>query len=170
MAQNGLDIDIQFLPGVGPKRAALLKRELGAETIGQLIRIYPFRYMDRSSYMRICNIRPDMAYIQIKAKVLRVDLYGSASARETIQDNNNLKFNTIRRMSVWVGDGSGEIESVDATFIQRYIAQIPTPFTKAELMRGDVDGSGDLELTDVTAIQYYLAHLKTQFPIGQSIT
>ena len=66
-------------------------------------------------------------------------------------------------------DGNGEIESVDATFIQRYIAQIPTPYTKAELMRGDVDGSGDLELTDVTAIQYYLCHLKVSYQIGTVI-
>ena len=67
-------------------------------------------------------------------------------------------------------DGNGELESVDATFIQRCIAQIPTPYTKAELMRGDVDGSGDLELTDVTAIQYYLCHLKTPYPIGETIS
>ena len=66
-------------------------------------------------------------------------------------------------------DGNGELESVDVTFIQRCIAQIPTPYTKAELMRGDVDGSGDLELTDVTAIQYYLCHLKTPYPIGETI-
>ena len=43
MAQNGLDTDIQFLPGVGPKRASLLKKELAVETVGQLLRLYPFR-------------------------------------------------------------------------------------------------------------------------------
>ena len=67
-------------------------------------------------------------------------------------------------------DGNGGLESVDATFIQRCIAQIPTPYTKAELMRGDVDSSGDLELTDVTAIQYYLCHLKTPYPIGETVS
>ena len=66
-------------------------------------------------------------------------------------------------------DGNGEIESVDATFIQRYIAQIPTPYTKAELMRGDVDGSGDLELFDVTCIQRYLAKMETSYAIGKAI-
>ena len=49
MAQNRLDMDIQFLPGVGPKRAALLKKELAVGTIGELLRLYPFRYIDRSS-------------------------------------------------------------------------------------------------------------------------
>ena len=66
-------------------------------------------------------------------------------------------------------DGDEDIEVRDATFIQRWLAKIDTPYTKAELMRGDVDGSGDLEIFDVTCIQYYLANMKTQFPIGTRI-
>ena len=94
MAQNGLDMDIQFLPGVGPKRAALLKKELAVGTIGELVRLYPFRYIDRSSYVRICDLRPDMAYLQIRAKVMRVEVVEK------------------KKMSAWVGDGTGEIELV----------------------------------------------------------
>ena len=95
MAQRNLDMEIQFLPGVGPKRAKLLDKELGIKTIGDLIRLYPFRYIDKSSFVRICDARPDMAYIQIKATVRRIDLH----------ENN-------KRMSVWVEDGTGEIEMV----------------------------------------------------------
>lgn len=94
MAQNGLDTDIQFLPGVGPKRASLLKKELAVETVGQLLRLYPFRYIDRSSFMRICDLRPDMAYIQIRAVVVRAEVIDR------------------KRLSVWVSDGTGEIETV----------------------------------------------------------
>ena len=94
MAQNGLDMDIQFLPGVGPKRAALLKKELAVGTLGELLRLYPFRYIDRSSFVRIAEVRPNMAYIQIRAKVLRVDIIEQ------------------KRLSVWVSDNSGEVELV----------------------------------------------------------
>ena len=94
MAQNGLDMDIQFLPGVGPKRAALLKKELAVGTISELLRLYPFRYIDRSSFVRIAEARPDMAYIQIRARVLRVDIIEK------------------KRLSVWISDGSGELELV----------------------------------------------------------
>ena len=95
MAQgNGLDMDIQFLPGVGPKRAALLKKELAVGTIGELLRLYPFRYIDKSSFVRIAEARPDMAYIQIRATVMRVDVIEK------------------KRLSVWVSDGSGEMELV----------------------------------------------------------
>ena len=88
-------MEIQFLPGVGPKRAKLLDKELGIKTIGDLIRLYPFRYIDKSSFVRICDARPDMAYIQIKATVRRIDLH----------ENN-------KRMSVWVEDATGEMEMV----------------------------------------------------------
>ena len=56
---NVLESDIQYLGGVGPKRAALLKSELGVNTIGDLLRIYPFRYIDRSRILRIADIAGD---------------------------------------------------------------------------------------------------------------
>ena len=90
----GSDMEVQFLPGVGPKRAELLRKELGVSTVGELLRLYPFRYIDRSTFVRIAEARPDMAYVQFKAKVLRVDLIDR------------------KRLSVWVTDGSGEMEMV----------------------------------------------------------
>ena len=112
MAHDGLNMDIQFLSGVGPKRAELISKELGINTVGELLRFYPYRHIDRSSFVRIADARPDMAYIQIKAKVARVDLYGNTSTGSEITQQDNLKFNTIRRMSVWVSDGSGDMEMV----------------------------------------------------------
>ena len=94
MSKNALDSDIQYLPGVGPKRAALLRSELGISTFGDLIRLYPFRYIDRSSIMQISEVRPDMAYVQIRATVMKKD----------IQDR--------KRLSALVSDGSGEMEVV----------------------------------------------------------
>ena len=94
MSGSGLDTDIQFLPGVGPKRASLLQKELGVSTFGDLLRLYPFRYIDRSSIIPISEIRPDMAYVQIRAKVVRAEVIGG------------------KRLSVMIADGSGEIEAV----------------------------------------------------------
>ena len=112
MAQRNLDMEIQFLPGVGPKRAQLLDKELGIRTIGDLIRLYPFRYIDKSSFVRICDARPDMAYIQIRATVRRIDLYGNGATSMEASATAQLKYSTVKRMSVWVEDGSGEMEMV----------------------------------------------------------
>ena len=120
---HGADMEIQFLPGVGPKRAELLRKELAVATVGDLLRLYPFRYIDKSSITRICDARPDMAYLQIRARVTRVDLYEAkgavspSSGQDQSQAPNpdkasTLKFNTIRRMSVWISDGTGEMEMV----------------------------------------------------------
>ena len=111
MAQGNLNMEIQFLPGVGPKRASLMQKELNVKTLEDLLRLYPFRYIDKSSFTRICDARPDMAYIQIRAKALRVDLFG-AGQQSMAQSEEGVKFNTVKRMSVWVGDGSGELEMV----------------------------------------------------------
>ena len=87
-------MEVQFLPGVGPKRAELLRKELGVSTVGELLRLYPFRYIDRSTFVRIADARPDMAYIQIRAKVMRAEIIDR------------------KRLSVWISDGSGEMETV----------------------------------------------------------
>ena len=125
MAQSNLNMEIQFLPGVGPKRASLLQKELNISTVEDLLRLYPFRYIDKSSFTRICDARPDMAYVQLRAKVLRVDLYGNgqapmsavntaagANAQTGGAGSQAPKFNTVKRMSAWVSDGSGEMEMV----------------------------------------------------------
>ena len=68
-----MSTNIQYLPGVGPKRAALLTRELGVQTVGDLIRIYPFRYIDRSRVYPIAELRADMTAVQILGTVLRAE-------------------------------------------------------------------------------------------------
>ncbi|MBQ9399706.1 MAG: ATP-dependent DNA helicase RecG [Bacteroidales bacterium] len=88
-----LDTSIQYLPGVGPKRAALLQRELGISTLDDLIHFYPFRYTDRSSITPIAEVTPDLAYVQVTARVVRAKLIG-------------------KRLSIIVSDGTGEMEMV----------------------------------------------------------
>ena len=94
MGRVGSDMEVQFLPGVGPKRAELLRKELQVSTVGELLRVFPFRYIDRSSFVRIADARPDMAFVQMRARVQRVDVHDG------------------KRMSVWISDGSGEMETV----------------------------------------------------------
>lgn len=94
--KSELDSDIQFLPGVGPKRAAILKSEYQIETIGDFIRVYPFRYIDRSSINLIADVLPDAAFIQIQAKVVSQNLGGKNG----------------KKLSVIVEDTSGRMELV----------------------------------------------------------
>ena len=113
-----MDTDVQFLPGIGPKKAALLKSELEVHTFGDLICTYPFRYIDRSRFFTIAELRADMAYVQFRARGMRVSLYVSGvsdegkAAQVEIDPSKAVKFNTVRRMSVILADPTGEIEAV----------------------------------------------------------
>ncbi|MBR5924951.1 MAG: ATP-dependent DNA helicase RecG, partial [Bacteroidales bacterium] len=73
---SALNSEIQYLSGVGPKRAALLKAELGIETFADLLRIYPFRYIDRTTITPIRDVRSDLAYVQIQGTVVSSTLLG----------------------------------------------------------------------------------------------
>ena len=106
-----LDTDIMYLNGVGPKRADLLKKELGVSTLGELIRLYPFRYMDRSSIQPIASVSQSLAYIQVLGKVVSRTLYGpSSSLLDT--SGERIHWGAAKRLSVIVEDDSGRMEMV----------------------------------------------------------
>lgn len=92
-----LESEIKYLKGVGPKRAELLEKELGIHDLNDLIHLYPFRYIDRTSIQRIADIRQDVANIQIKGQVVSRNLTGEGKAK---------------RVSVTVSDGSAQMEMV----------------------------------------------------------
>jgi len=50
---NILEQPIEYLKGVGPKKAALLKKELSIFTCGDLLFSFPFRYEDRTKFHKI---------------------------------------------------------------------------------------------------------------------
>ena len=106
-----LNTSIQYLQGVGPKRAELLKKELGIETLYDLIHIYPFRYMDRSGITPIAEIASSSASVQIKARIVARTLYGPSGAMID-QSGAQIHFNACKRLSVIVEDESGRMEMV----------------------------------------------------------
>ena len=108
MPSNTLDTDIQFLPGVGSKRAALFKSELNIHTAGELLRFYPHRYVDRSRIVPIAGISPDMAYVQVRAEVVEIEFFGKTGVVEL----EGTAFNAVKRMRVIVKDDSGLLEIV----------------------------------------------------------
>ncbi len=68
--------DIKFLPGVGPKRAELLNKELGIHTVEDLLHHYPYKYVDRSRFYYLHEISEDMPFIQVKGKIIRFEKIG----------------------------------------------------------------------------------------------
>lgn len=67
-----LNTPIEFLKGVGPNRAELLKKEAGIFTFNDLLHYFPFRYVDRSQYHAVAELPQLDGYAQLKGKIVHV--------------------------------------------------------------------------------------------------
>ncbi|NNM09672.1 MAG: ATP-dependent DNA helicase RecG [Flavobacteriaceae bacterium] len=72
MNPNFLQTPIEFLKGVGPNRADLLKKELGIHTFQDLINLFPNRYLDRTRYYKIAELQKTNAEVQIIGKITHI--------------------------------------------------------------------------------------------------
>ncbi len=126
MASSFLETPIEYLKGVGPARAGLLKSELNIFTFGELLTFFPFRYVDRSVFYRIADIKDDSSYIQLKAKMIRIQTIGAPRHQRIVA--------TVR-------DESGEIDLVWFQGI-KWVSDMLTPqqeyiiFGKPSLFNG----------------------------------
>uniref|UniRef100_UPI00404B8DA3 ATP-dependent DNA helicase RecG n=1 Tax=Fluviicola sp. TaxID=1917219 RepID=UPI00404B8DA3 len=92
-----LQTSIEFLKGVGPQRAKLLRDEMGIATFEDLLNHFPFRYVDRSQYNSIRDLSELEGYVQLKGKI--ISLHESGNGRQ-------------KRLSVKFQDETGIIDLV----------------------------------------------------------
>ncbi|OYU79241.1 MAG: ATP-dependent DNA helicase RecG [Flavobacterium sp. BFFFF1] len=69
---NLLQTPIEYLKGVGPQRGDLLRKELGIHKYADLINFYPNRYIDRTRYYKINELRNSPAEVQLVGKIVRI--------------------------------------------------------------------------------------------------
>ena len=98
-----LDTKIEFLKGVGPTRAELLQKELNIFTFADLFFIFPFRYVDRTRFHQINEVRAGDS-VQLKGVLLSLEI---------VRGQNNK-----RRLVGMLKDGSGFVELVWFSAIQ----------------------------------------------------
>ncbi len=69
MHANFLQTPIDYLKGVGPNRADLLKKEIGIFTYQDLLNLFPNRYLDRTRYYKIAALQNTSSEVQIIGKI-----------------------------------------------------------------------------------------------------
>ena len=89
--------NITYLPGVGPKRAELLKQELKIASYEDLLFYFPYKYVDRSKFYQIREVNAKLPYIQVKGRFTSLNTVGSG--RQS-------------RMTATFSDGTGVLELV----------------------------------------------------------
>jgi ATP-dependent DNA helicase RecG len=79
-----LDTPIEYLKGVGPQRAEILKKEMGVFTFLDLLLHYPFRYVDRSRIHTISEVDEEMPFAQLRGKIESLQLAGKGTGKRLV--------------------------------------------------------------------------------------
>jgi ATP-dependent DNA helicase RecG len=86
---------IEYLKGVGPLRADLLKKELGIFTYADLLYLFPYRHIDKTSITKIADLNSATEYAQVQGKLWYFENTGGGSAK---------------RLTAYLKDDTGVIE------------------------------------------------------------
>ncbi|MGB0403228.1 MAG: ATP-dependent DNA helicase RecG [Salibacteraceae bacterium] len=81
-----LSTSIEYLKGVGPSRAELLKKEFRIFKYSDLLDFYPFRYVDRSRYFKTNEINSETPMVQLRGKLGKVEMLGKARQQRLVAE------------------------------------------------------------------------------------
>ena len=84
MSTPVLDTELTYLPGIGPKRADLLQKELGLKTWGDLLYYFPYKHIDRSRLYRTSELTSDMPFVQIRGQFISFEQVGEGRKKRLI--------------------------------------------------------------------------------------
>jgi ATP-dependent DNA helicase RecG len=90
-----LSSPIEYLKGVGPLRADMLKKELNLYTFGDLLNHFPHRHIDKTQVTPIAQITPDQDFVQVRGDLMGMEILGEKRSK---------------RMVSQLRDASGQIE------------------------------------------------------------
>jgi len=79
--QNLSAQNIMYLPGIGPRKADVLKKEINVSSWEDILYYFPYKYIDRSKIFKIREIDGNMPYIQLRGKILHYDVVGEGHKR-----------------------------------------------------------------------------------------
>ncbi len=79
-----LSSPIEYLKGVGPLRADMLKKELNLYTFGDLLNHFPHRHIDKTQVLEIAKITPDQDFVQVKGVLMGMDTLGEKRSKRLV--------------------------------------------------------------------------------------
>ncbi|MBK8668707.1 MAG: hypothetical protein IPN89_04265 [Saprospiraceae bacterium] len=71
--QSILDTPIEYVKGIGPAKGETFRKELNIHTVQDLLFTFPFRYIDRTSFQYIKDIKADGDNIQLKGTLISIE-------------------------------------------------------------------------------------------------
>jgi ATP-dependent DNA helicase RecG len=102
---NILAHPIEYLKGVGPQRADLLKKELAIFTFADLLHHFPYRHVDKTKVTEIIDLNPSVEFAQVRGKLWYYETTGEKSAKRLVaylKDNTGVIELTWFKGITWV--------------------------------------------------------------------
>ncbi|PTX42315.1 ATP-dependent DNA helicase RecG [Christiangramia gaetbulicola] len=86
MIQNLLQTPIEYLKGVGPNRADVLKKELNIQSYRDLINFFPNRYIDKTGFYKINQLQRNSSEVQIVGKIVHMKMVEQKRGKRLVAD------------------------------------------------------------------------------------
>lgn len=92
-----MSLDIKYIKGIGPTRAALIAEQLGIHSYYDLLHHFPTHYLDRSQIYRVRDLAGEMPTLQLRGRFVSFASQGEGAKT---------------RLVAVFSDGTGTIEVV----------------------------------------------------------
>tara|TARA_R110000868_G_scaffold258961_2_gene516695 strand:+ start:5156 stop:7318 length:2163 start_codon:yes stop_codon:yes gene_type:complete len=105
---TNLQTPIDYLKGVGPNRADLLRKELGIHTYQDLINLFPNRYIDRTHYYKINELQRNTSDVQVIGSITGFQDVGNGRTKRlvaTFKDETGVMDLVWFRGHKWIREG-----------------------------------------------------------------
>ena len=86
MNPNLLQTPIDYLKGIGPNRADILRKEIGVHTYGDLLNFYPNRYLDKTRFYKIGQLERNNSEVQIVGKIVHLRTVEQKKGKRLVAD------------------------------------------------------------------------------------
>jgi ATP-dependent DNA helicase RecG len=140
---------IEYLKGVGPQRAAILRKELGIDTFQDLLELYPYRHLDKSHVSTITDITAATEFIQLAGYLGSLQLVGEGKSKRLV---STLRDSTGSVQLVWFQGISWMEKNLNPGFRYRVYGRVGFYKGEPQLTHPEIEGFDEIK-SDTAPLQ-----------------
>ncbi len=144
-----LNSPIEYLKGVGPQRAIILRKELGIDTFRDLLELYPYRHLDKSHIHTISEISPSTEFVQVAGFLGSLQILGTGKSKRLV---TTLRDATGVLQLVWFQGISWMEKNLNPGFRYRAFGRVGFFNGEAQLTHPEMEGFDEIK-TDGSPLQ-----------------
>jgi ATP-dependent DNA helicase RecG len=132
---------IEYLKGVGPQRAAILRKELNIDTFRDLLELFPYRHLDKSRVSMVAEISATTEFIQVAGFLGSLQILGEGRSKRLV---TTLKDATGSLQLVWFQGISWMEKNLNPGFRYRAYGRIGLYNGEPQLIHPEIEGFDEI--------------------------